>query len=106
MLFRDMRCFSCGNPPEKETLPQGEKLGLTSFHSVKGGLLETSSYESYGIRICDACLIEGGRLGYVYRSVTQNRPPNIYEYTWNPDGDDELYRLPIPTFTVTETEKT
>lgn len=106
MLFSDMRCFTCGNPPEKETLAQG-KPGMTSFSAARDGLLDVRSYEVYDICICDSCLIRGGRQGCVYRTVTKNRPPNYYEYTWNPDGDDTLYRLPPPKLTVysTETEK-
>jgi hypothetical protein len=98
MLFSDMRCFACGNPPGKTSLSQGEKSGLTSFNARKGGLLEPGSYEGYFIEICDSCLTEGGRRGCVFRSVTENRPPNIYEYIWNPDGDDKPYRLPLPSF--------
>ena len=101
MLFRDMKCFVCGNPPEKDSLPQGEKLGLTSFSAVKGGFFECGSCEHYSIKICDSCLTEGGRQGRVYRTVTENRPANIYEFTWNPDGDDEYYRLPPPRLVVT-----
>ena len=89
MLFKDMRCFVCGNPPEKTSLSKGEKSGLTSFYAGKDGLLEHRSYEGYDIDICDSCLTEGGRQGRVHRTVTENRPPNHYEYIWNPDGDDE-----------------
>lgn len=101
MLFSDMKCFICGSPPEKTSLPRGEKLGLTSFYSGKSdsGLLKSKPYEGYSIEICDSCLTEGGRQGRVFRSVTENRPPNIYEYTWNPDGDDAPYRLPAPVIT-------
>ena len=105
MLFSEMRCFSCGNPPEKTSLPQGEKLGMTNFSATRDGLLEISSSENYGIRICDSCLAEGGRLGRVTRTVTAHRPPNYYEYTWNPDGDDALYRLPPPKVSIATTGK-
>ena len=40
MLFRDMRCYVCGNPPGKTSLSKGEKSGLTSFYAGKDGLLE------------------------------------------------------------------
>lgn len=101
MLFRDMRCFSCGNPPEKETLPQGEKLGMTSFSAVKGEMLEVKPCEHYSIRICDSCLTEGGRQGRVTRTVAENRPSNIYEFTWNPDGSDSPYLRPLPKPAIT-----
>ncbi len=109
MLFSDMKCFVCGSPPEKVTLPKGQRLGLTSFNSsrARGGLLESSPYEGYSIEICDSCMIEGGRQGRVTRSVTEQRPPNIYEYIWNPDGDDQPYReLPSPVVTFLEKDKT
>ncbi len=97
MLFSDMRCFVCGSPPARTSLTEGEKLGLTGFTcSGKNGLLDRKPYEAYGIDICDSCLIEGGRQGRVCHSVTEQRPPNVYEYTWNPDGDDKLYCLPPP----------
>lgn len=79
------------------SLAKGEKLGLTGFNVVRGGLLECKPYEGYHIDICDSCLTEGGRQGRVSRSVTENRPPNIYTYTWNPDGDDKPYQLPLPS---------
>jgi hypothetical protein len=96
MLFSDMRCFTCGNPPEKGDKDRTVKL--TSFNS-RSGLLKSRPYEIYGIEICDSCLLEGGRQGRVCRSVTEQRPPNTYEYTWNPDGDDQPYRLPPPVVT-------
>ena len=98
MLFSDMKCFVCGNPPGKTSLSKGEKSGLTSFYAGKGGLLEPRPYEGYGIDICDSCLIEGGRKEYVTRTVTQPRPSNTYECIWNPDGNDKEYRLPPPVF--------
>lgn len=98
MLFSDMKCFVCGNPPEKDSLPQGEKLGLTGFYASKGGFFDSRPYESYDIKICDSCLIEGGWQGRVCRTVTENRPANNYEYIWNPDGDDQPYRYPPPVF--------
>lgn len=98
MLFSDMKCFACGNPPGKTELSAEEKCGLTGFDSLKGGLLESKPYEGYTIHICDSCLIEGGRKGYVTHTITQPRPPNNYEYTWNPDGDDKPYHNPPPVF--------
>lgn len=98
MLFTDMKCFSCGNPPPKATLRKGEKLGVTGFSADKDGLLEIRPSEGYVIHLCDPCLTEGGRKGRVHRTVQENRPPNFYEYTWNPDGDDEHYMLPPPVF--------
>lgn len=98
MLFSDMKCFTCGKPPEKVTLAKGQRLDLTSFYSSKEGLLNPRSYEGYDIHLCDSCLIEGGRQGRVTRSVTEQRPPNIYEYIWNPDGDDKSYAYPPPVF--------
>lgn len=98
MLFRDMKCFVCGNPPEKDSLPQGEKLGLTIFDAAGDGMLEIESCESYHIRICNSCLAEGGRQGRVCRTITERRPSNYYEYIWNPDGDDRPYRYPPPVF--------
>ena len=93
-----MRCFACGNPPGKVSLAKGENLGFTGFDAHKGGLLEVRPYEGYTVHICDSCLTEGGRKGYVTRTVTQPRPSNTYEYIWNPDGNDKEYRLPPPVF--------
>lgn len=105
MLFRDMKCFACGNPPEKESLPQGEKLGLTDFFASGGGFFDKKPYEGHGIKICDSCLIQGGRQGRVYRTVTEHRPANNYEYIWNPDGDDKYYSYPPPVLRIrTSTE--
>jgi hypothetical protein len=79
MLFSDMRCFTCGNLPEMDSGDRTVKL--TSFSAFgKGGLLESRPYEGYTIEVCDSCLTEAGRQGRVTRSVTENRPPNIYEY--------------------------
>lgn len=99
MLFTDMKCFSCGNPPQES----GE--GITSFYASRNGLLEVRSSESYVIDLCDSCLTEGGRQGRVCRTITENRPPNYYEYTWNPDGEDKAYRMPPPVFYPIVTEK-
>ena len=106
MLFSDMRCFTCGNPPENPFPKRGERVKLTSFSAHKGGLVDPQPYEGYSIEICDSCLTEAGRQGRVTRSVTENRPPNFYTYIWNPDGDDKAYHYPLPkVFLITMTEK-
>ena len=106
MLFSDMRCFACGNPPENPLPERGERVKITSFTAFGSkGLLESKDYQGYSIEICDACLTEGGRQGRVTRSVTENRPANVYTYTCNPDGDDKPYKLPLPAFSPIRKEE-
>ena len=85
MLFKDMRCVICGNPPVMTSLSQGQEFEFTSF-----------CHKELTVYFCRTCLGDAGRNGRVIRSVTEHRPPNIYEYIWNPDGQDESYRLPLP----------
>ncbi len=90
MLFSDMKCLMCGSPPGKTTLGQDEKPDFIMFHA------DGSRSGNLTVTICDTCLAAAGRQGRVTRSVTEHRPPNIYEYIWNPDGEDEPYRYPAP----------
>jgi len=85
MLFKDMRCVMCGEPPEMTEVPQGQEFSFTAFH-----------HDELTVYFCRSCLDDAGRQGRVIRSVTEHRPPNIYEYYWDPDGQDESYRLPPP----------
>jgi len=85
MLFKDMRCVACGNAPEMAEVPQGQEFEFTAFYN-----------KDLTIYFCRSCLEGAGRAGRVIRSITEHRPPNVYEYIWNPDGPDESYRLPAP----------